>query len=162
MWVPESLLAVLLSRLPAGCSSLEIAVSNTHDLRSSEPESCHLCPHIRVLLPQLQYLCLDLPTICSEAFGKSLGQEQTSLPFKPVEAPNLEQCVVKVAGPTAPSVVSRTRHYGREGENIIVVLADCLRAFASSGNLPEPQASTDPRRIDYRRLFYVFSVFCKT
>lgn len=134
MWVPEPLLAVLLSRLPAGCSSLEIEVSNTQDLRSAEPESCHLCPYIRRLLPQLQYLRLDLPTLCPEAFGKGLGQ--TSLPFEPVEAPHLEQCLLRIATPTVPSMVSRTKLCSREDENIIIVLADCLRAFASSGNCP--------------------------
>lgn len=139
MWVPEPLLALLLSRLPAGCSSLEIAVSDTQDRRSPEPDSCHLCPYIRRLLPQLQYLRLDLPTICSEAFGKkSLGQQQTCLPFEPVEAPHLEQCLLRMARPTAPSLVWRIELCdGREDENIVVVLADCLRAFASSGNCPK-------------------------
>lgn len=136
MWVPEPLLAVLLSRLPAGCSSLEIEVSNTRDTRSPKPESCHLCPYIRRLLPQLQYLRLDLPKLCPEAFGQSLGQQQTSLPFEPVKAPHLEQCLLRAAGPSAPSIVSRTKQCGREDGNIIVILADCLRAFASSENCP--------------------------
>lgn len=138
MWVPEPLLAVLLSQLPASCSSVEIEVSSTQDLRSAEPESCHLCPYIRRLLPQLQYLRLGLPTLCPEAFGKSLGQ-QTVLPFEPVEAPQLEQCIVKMAVRTVPSNVSRTKHCsGRkdDDENMIIVLADCLRTFASSGNCP--------------------------
>lgn len=136
MWVPEPLLALLLSRLPAGCLSLEITVSNTQDICSSEPESCHLCPYIRRLLPQLQYLHLDLPTICPEVFGKKgVGQQRTCLPFDAVEAPDLEQCLLMTARPTTPSLVSRIKHCGGgEDDNVIVVLADCLRAFASAGN----------------------------
>lgn len=131
MWIPESLLAAIISQLPAGCSSLEIYFRDKKPI--SDP--CHLCPIIRRLISQLRYLRLDLPSLCPEAFGEVTKSH--SSPFNPMEALYLEQCVIRVFVSSIPNFVIHTEVCGSPGRNISIVLADCLQAFASSGKCPK-------------------------
>lgn len=64
-WIPQPLLATLLSNLPTICTSLEIDTSGSDHV---EPGTSHLCDTIREILPRLEHLRLDLSTLCPKAF----------------------------------------------------------------------------------------------
>lgn len=145
MWVPDSPLADILSQIPASCSSLELEFGQTHDWFSRYPKTCHLCLNIKRLFPQLRYLRLATPELCPEAFGKVDDSAPSS--FAPIEAPFLEQCLVKVSKTTgARSMVCES-----PDSNIVTTLAECLRAFASPETSPKLEQLwiLDARNSDY-------------
>lgn len=134
MWVPGSLLVAILDQLPVSCSSLEVDTGATYNAGEAAPKICHVCPSIRRLIPQLQYLRIGLPMLCSKAFGQASDSNPAS--FDPVQAPSLDQCLITVAKQTVPASVLRTQACGSPDRNIVTLLANCLQAFSSTDNAP--------------------------
>lgn len=143
LWVPESMIASVIDSLPQSCVCLEINVRDTHDRNSAHnSEQAHLCDFIRPVLPRLRFLRLNLPTICPWAFGDDFDPAQPSVvstSFKPIQAPVLEQCVIKVAEPGPLRLVPRAKVCNCPDANVIVVLAKHLEAFKFPTNVPKLQ-----------------------
>jgi len=62
-WLEPAVLGRLLRSLPASCTSLELDTSGTD--WSPRPQSHHLCPDIRYILPRLRHIKLRIYTLCS-------------------------------------------------------------------------------------------------
>ncbi|KAL8990561.1 MAG: hypothetical protein Q9169_008092 [Polycauliona sp. 2 TL-2023] len=68
-WLDLRYLDVLLKALPASLTSLELDLAFSDIPGDGEPT--HLCPTIRLLLPQLKDLRLRLKTVCQELLANS-------------------------------------------------------------------------------------------
>ncbi|OTA96026.1 hypothetical protein M434DRAFT_28321 [Hypoxylon sp. CO27-5] len=143
IWVPESMIASIIDSLPWTCVCLEINVRDTHDRSSAHnSEQAHLCDSIRPVLHRLRFLRLNLPAICPKAFGNNFDPAQpsdVSTSFKPIQAPILEQCIIKVAEPRPSQLINRSKVCNYPDANVIAVLAKHLEVFKSPTSAPKLQ-----------------------
>lgn len=150
-WLARSTLARLVDNLPPSCTSLEIDAREDPHLTQSErghSGSGHLCPSIRRVMPQLNYLRLRLRSVCPEICGVGFNLEQlgeVTEGFKAVEAPHLKQMVVNlcilwgIQGPVCHSAegVSDPHHPSETFPEARKTIAKYLRHAFESSCYPE-------------------------
>ncbi|KAI1326705.1 hypothetical protein F5Y16DRAFT_374403 [Xylariaceae sp. FL0255] len=95
--IPDSSIASCLDNISDSCSSLELEIRNGPASAVHKDPDTHLCVSIRRLIPQLQFLRLDLPSLCPGCF-KSQSPINPRV-FVPIEAPGLRECIIVLAYP---------------------------------------------------------------
>ncbi|KAI1135478.1 hypothetical protein F5Y05DRAFT_421422 [Hypoxylon sp. FL0543] len=136
--VPESLIASVLNNLPRTCVGLEIDIEEM----TYKGGKMDLCQSISGILPRLRFLRLNLPHICPRAFGTGFDHAHTSSvapDFEPIEAPNLEQCIIKVAKIEPRNLIRSSMICDDSMAEVVAVLATYLQAFKSTTNTPKLQ-----------------------
>ncbi|KAI1644974.1 uncharacterized protein F4817DRAFT_345185 [Daldinia loculata] len=142
LWVPRRLVAPIIDHLPPTCICLEIDIMSTSYETYPDDDQVHLCPSIRRVLPQLQFLRLSLPKLCPEAFGYGFTAQPSTdnESFQPIQMLKLEQCLIKVAQTNLIiSTVFRSIICDYPGVHTVTILTDYLTILKSSGNAPRLQ-----------------------
>ncbi|KAI1656087.1 hypothetical protein F4813DRAFT_397761 [Daldinia decipiens] len=139
---PRRLVAPIIDHLPPTCICLEIDIMSTSYENFPDDSQVHLCPSIRRVLPQLQFLRLNFPELCPEAFGYGFTTQPSTdkESFRPIQILRLEQCLIKVAS-TNPVIsrVSRSIVCDCSDVHAMSILTDYLTILKSSGNAPRLQ-----------------------
>ncbi|KAI0552395.1 hypothetical protein F4679DRAFT_535458 [Xylaria curta] len=137
-WALNSSMEKILQAIPANCSSLELFIDES--VPDESEEKSHLCISIRQLLPQLQYLRLALPCLCPESFGcvKPTQSSTDPLDFSPADAPELRECIIRLASPFAGGDVRRFDGPCNPDLSIYGVEAfvECLLTIVDAGKAP--------------------------
>ncbi|KAI1439472.1 hypothetical protein F5Y02DRAFT_405679 [Annulohypoxylon stygium] len=144
-WITNPVsIAAILDSLPQSCAALELDFRYTRrPFDYGSLEDMHLCPSIRKIIPRIRFLRLNLPCICPEAFGSGFDPSTPLDPpngFKPVEAPHLEECLVKVADPRYTLIFDYSwvcRYQGESGDIIIPIMAKHLQIFKNTSHAPK-------------------------
>ncbi|KAI1738206.1 hypothetical protein F4680DRAFT_193300 [Xylaria scruposa] len=141
-WAPSSSVEKILQAIPANCSSLEVFIDGRlqpADDSSEQQETSHLCISIRQLLPQLQYLRLALPCLCPESFG-SVSAQTSAGPsdFVPADAPELRECIIRLASPFGGGDVKRFDGPCNPGVSIsgVEAFVKCLLTMVDARKMP--------------------------
>ncbi|KAI1105607.1 hypothetical protein F4804DRAFT_341078 [Jackrogersella minutella] len=137
-WISEPWISAIVDSLPRTCRCLEIDIEGSRRyISADEGEQVHLCASIRRILPSLRFLRLNLSKICPDAFGFGFDRAKPSVVdvnFKPIEAPHLEECLIKTAVPQYTTNLDRFRVCGCHNADIITILAKHLQPFKLSSN----------------------------
>ncbi|KAI1465969.1 uncharacterized protein F4812DRAFT_91139 [Daldinia caldariorum] len=109
LWVSNTAISKILDNVPNKCLGLELVIRNGPYQASAEDAESHLCVAIRRLIPNLQFVRLALPSLCSECFGyvSSVDSPASEPIFTAVELPKLRECIIILASPKLGNNVER-------------------------------------------------------
>ncbi|KAI0098419.1 hypothetical protein F4814DRAFT_433875 [Daldinia grandis] len=142
LWVPRRLVVPILDNLPPTCLCLEIDIMSTSYKVYPDDDEVHLCPSIRQVIPQLQFLRLSHPKLCPEAFGHGFATQPSTdnESFQPIQMLKMEECLIKLAQTShLVSTVSHSTLCNCSDVHTVTILSDYLTTLKTSGNVPRLQ-----------------------
>ncbi|KAL1960619.1 hypothetical protein VTO42DRAFT_7198 [Malbranchea cinnamomea] len=91
-----SLINGLLCMLPEHCTNLEIKMQGP--IMDDDDDTVHICETIRMILPRMEHVRLQLRRMCSDLIGKTVQKPCRTKEFKPIALANLQTLTLDCFG----------------------------------------------------------------